>query len=522
MKLNSTWRIWIFSSLAAGSVIAVLDPAGISLQSWLAFVAVSAIGVGVLQLAVQLLGVSSKDRGVLGVLAAAVVLRLAVALILTYVLPAFGYEETVQQAGYVFYDAYMRDQAAWDLGSSTRPLWIAIAEGEPSDQYGTLLFVSSMVYRYLSPSAHHPLLVASLGAWLGSLAVLFTWKAVQMTIDSRGAIFAAWVVALYPDGVLLSASQMREPYLISGFAASLLGYAFLRSGRIRAGVTAFLAAMALMLVSPPFALLSLVVVGFAWIWEGRKHPKQTGWLLIGLGILAGAAFLLTIMAWTGAGVVEGTGLEAVREWMIRGAEFQSHQLERGSGWVQKMFRQAPEWAHLPMATVYGLILPFFPAGLMSEGALVWRIIVTWRGLGWMLLITFLLYAPLAAIKAEGLRSLHTYLALAVWVVALLVSFRAAGDLWDNPRYRTVLLAAQASVAAWAWVNAQRKLSPWLLRTALLVAYFNMMFLVWYAGRAGIMPPLYFEKMMPILGVSIGLFLVGSFALDWVRQRRLTR
>ncbi|MBN1264773.1 MAG: hypothetical protein JXA25_04720 [Anaerolineales bacterium] len=520
-----TWRIWLIGSLGVGIVVALLDPVGLSFQSASAFVLISAFGFGLVLLAWRWLKPEpgNEIRSLIVVLAAAVLLRLAVSLILVYVLPAFGYsDEPVQQAGYVFYDAYARDQDAWQLARSEQPLWRALAGFGESDQYGGLLFLSASIYRFLSPSVHHPLLVAILSGFIGSLAVLFTWKAARLNLGAKPALFAAWVVALYPDAVMLSSSQMREAYLISGFAAAIMGYMWVREGEARKSAAAFLAAVVLLSISPPFLVLTLAIIGLAWVWEGRKHSRQTGWLLIIFTVLVLVAFVITVLAWSEAGIVKSTGLASVRKWLERTAEYQILKLERGSGWVQKMFDRTPEWTHIPMATVYGLIQPFFPGGLMSEGALVWRILVTWRGLGWMILITFLVYAPIAALKTEGVRSLNSYLVVIFWLTALLVSFRAAGDLWDNPRYRTVLLAAQAIIAAWSWAHARQLQSPWLLRTGLLVGFINIMFIIWYAGRGQLISRLYFDEILRIIAVFTVLFLPGSWLWDWLRKRKQHR
>lgn len=526
MKKRFEWKTWAAGSLAAGTALALLDPIGISFTSWLAFTAVSVIGLGLLLAAWWWLAPEDAglSRKVALVLASAVLLRLAAAATLVHVLPAFGYDEPVQQSGYVFYDAFARDTDAWKIASSGDPLISSLKRFEDTDQYGGLLLVSSAVYRYLSPGAHHPLLISVLSAFVGSLAVLFTWKSGQKYLGGKLGLFAAWVVALYPDAVLLSASQMREPYLISGFAAALLAYMFIRDGRIMEALAGFAISLALLSISPPFALLALGIIALAWIWEGRRHSKQTGWILIGIGIAALAALVITLLAWSGSGIVMGSGLSALREWLQRSAEYQVYLMERNSGWVQKMFERTPEWTHLPMVTLYGLIQPFFPAGLMSEGAWVWRILVAWRGLGWMVMTAFLAYAPLAALRGQGVRGLVTYLAIAVWLVALLASFRSAGDLWDNPRYRTVLLSAQALAAAWAVMHSRKINSLWLVRTGVIAAFVNIMFLIWYAGRGQLIPRLYFDQILKIIAGFTVVFIPGCAVWDWMRstRRRLTK
>ena len=53
------------------------------------------------------------------------------------------------------------------------PLLSAIGENRQVDQYGGMLFLSGLVYRYLGGEQHQPLLMIVLTASISSLAVLF-------------------------------------------------------------------------------------------------------------------------------------------------------------------------------------------------------------------------------------------------------------------------------------------------------------------------------------------------------------
>ena len=62
---------------------------------------------------------------------------------------------------------------------------------------------------------------------------------------------------------------------------------------------------------------------------------------------------------------------------------------------------------------YGVVQPFLPAALIANGNWVWRIIALWRALGWTIMLIFLLYAPLRAVK--NLRKTFTAAGLSVLV-----------------------------------------------------------------------------------------------------------
>jgi hypothetical protein len=214
-------------------------------------------------------------------------------------------------------------------------------------------------------------------------------------------------------------------------------------------------------------------------------------------------------------------LDLVGWWLSDTARFEVHKLEEVSGVVQVLFDQTPDWAHIPMATGYGLVRPFLPAALTEEMAPLARGIEIARAMGWVALLPFLLYAPLAALRATGLRGLPTYLSVVVWATAILSSYRAGGDGWDNVRYRAVFLAVQAGAAGWAWAHAREAASPWLRRVAVIVGGAVVIFLQWYLGRYLGTPRLSLNGTLALLVGFVILGIAGPLIGDWRRRRRLT-
>ncbi|MEW6566770.1 MAG: hypothetical protein AB1449_01100 [Chloroflexota bacterium] len=513
------WGPWLGIWLASSAVLAALDPGGWSLRAWLAYAGVCAVGLATIAGAWWLLG-PERPKWLLPVLGLAVALRLGAGLALAYLLPSFGYDEPAQQAGYVFYDAYKRDQDAWALARSPQPLTESFGGQIISDQYGGLLFLSALVYRLLSPDLHRPLAMVVLAAATSALAVLWTWAFVSRAFGPRAGSVAAWLAALFPEAILLGASQMREPFLNAGMALAFLGYAGVRQGRWRVGGPAVVGGVVLAgFFSPPFGLMTLIVVVLAWLWEGRSDPRRTGWVLVALGVLGLVAAILTVRAWGAVGEGSGGGLlEVVGRWLTEVPRFQLRTLQDASGWVDDIFRLTPEWLHFPLAILNGLVQPFLPAAIFHPSAPVWWVVMILRALGWFGLLPFLLYAPLAALRASGWRSLEIYLALLAWASAILAAYYAGGDQWDNPRYREVFLVAHAAVAGWAWVWAGRTRAVWLRRCALLVAGATLVFSQWYAGRYYHTPRLSLWGTLALLGAFVVAFFASAWVLD---QRRLT-
>jgi NADH:ubiquinone oxidoreductase subunit 5 (subunit L)/multisubunit Na+/H+ antiporter MnhA subunit len=172
-----------------------------------------------------------------------------------------------------------------------------------------------------------------------------------------------------------------------------------------------------------------------------------------------------------------------------------------------------------MVIAYGVAQPFLPAALTDDAAVIWRLIAVLRGLGWYMLLPFLGYGILAPFGQRNWRHLSTYLALVSVIVILVASYMAAGDQWDNPRYRTSFIALQAALAGWGWAHAQRSESPWLRRLAVLLAGFVLIFLQWYLGRYYGTPSLDLLATLAFEVVFAVGYLVVCLAFDLRRGRR---
>jgi hypothetical protein len=104
-----------------------------------------------------------------------------------------------------------------------------------------------------------------------------------------------------------------------------------------------------------------------------------------------------------------------------------------------------------------------------------------------------------------------------WLIILVASFRAGGDLWDNPRYRAGFVAFQIALAVWAILQHQANRGPLLRRVVVMTAIMEVVIIVWYIGR--------YTDSSTLAGrmetrVLIGLGLGGIYLLlDWLWERR---
>jgi len=439
-------------------------------------------------------------------------LRILLAVFLIWGLPRFGYDNVEQQSGFVFADAYRREGTAWALAQSDESLLNAFDDELGSDQYGGMLLMSSLVYRVLSPDAFRPVLISIISATAMSLSIPILMVTIQRKFNSRIAIWAGWIMALYPEGVLLGASQMREPLMILMITVLIWAAAhWLDRARLKLALTVLGLDLVLFLTfSYRVAIPSLGVIAL-WIWvveSGRIEklwPKIAGWLVIALGGLVSLVFF--------------------KPWLDEVLRWDAHLTVLNSGMLTAMLENIPrKWTFL-LIMAYGLLQPVLPAALVTPAPAIWKGIGIFRALGWYALIPVLVFAALRIWKADSKLKrqwLSAFMAV-VFVWILIASARAGGDQWDNPRYRTIFLPWIAIVAGWALDYVANNKDRWFRRILYVEAVFLLVFTEWYTSRyLHIGPKLAFPDMVGlIIGISL-VILVGGWIWDrWRKKRNLT-
>ncbi len=470
--------------------------------SWLSAALIFFLGLSALY---ALWAWAGKSRKLFLIISLALILRLASAIALQVFLPINGYQDSEQQqAGYVFYDAYHRDTASYELAQSDSSLISAFNQKDHTDQYGGLLFLSASVYRYLSPDAHRPLLIALIAAFSAVLGIPFLWMVAKELGGTKLALPATAIFALYPESVLMGSSQMREPFLISLVAITF--WAFLnwqqyphpslppvgegmsplpQRGDVRkgGGVALALGFLAMLLISPAIAIYQLIFLSVYTLLGKEKSRISVKHILIFIVLALLAIFLLS-SALSTTKLDSTSPLGTIVEWTKRAVLWDMYQLERGSGWVQKLFEEMPQSLQIPFVTAYGLTQPVLPAAIIEPTTFIWKFLGVMRALGWYLLAPFLLFSFFAIPKFDSAqtRRIWAWIGLACWFWIILASLRAGGDQWDNPRYRVIFLALQALFAARAWVAFRKGTSAWFTRLLTVEAIFLAFFSQWYASR----------------------------------------
>ena len=526
MRFKKNDLLWILPlALALGAGLSSLQ-SGNWLIGWLGFSFLLLLSFIILKAGFDWAG---SGRILAWIMTLAFVLRLAGG-VATYVfLPLYGYADSRDgQAGYTFTDAHRRDEQAWGLATSDKPVLDAFTADYSSDQYGGLLALSALVYRYLSLDAHRPLMMVLFAAFTAALGIPFLWKAARLTFGDQVAWASAWIFALYPESILLGGSAMREPYLMTLSAIAFWAFTAWRdSGRdSRQAVTVTILGLSLfgmLLFSPAVAVMTLIIFA-GWLFFSREGVTIS-WR--GIAIFA-IVFMIGLFALSSSlnrkGIFDTSSpMSVLNDWIQLSVKWNVYQIERESGWVQKLFDEMPEALRMPFVAVYGLLQPVLPAAVVVPTLPIWKVIYVLRALGWYALLPLLILSTVAGSSPNlgAKRSLIVWLALLSWTWILLASLRGGGDQWDNPRYRMLLFVWQAVVAGQVYVWWRETRNAWFPRVAAGEIIFVLIFGQWYASRyfylGGQLP---FVEMVGLIVVSWAVIAGGGWWLD--RQRALSR
>lgn len=439
---------------------------------------------------------------------AALLLRIGLGIFLNIGLPVLGYDNEVQNAGFVFSDAFTRDTQAFTLAASGDSLFIAFSNSLQGDQYGGQLFLSASIYRFLSPDASRPLLITILGALFMTIGLAFLFRCVQNRWGSTAAVVAGWFYAIYPEGVLLGSSQMREPFLIGLFCIGFWAVSNWRQKTTQKATVFILSIAAAALISPPFGaaigglLLLYFIVDWLSMQESRRN-RLVGWTALGLVLI---------------GMVTGGWL-----WLKPTIFYDAYLTERASGQIQFLIEKlgGATWL-IPFTALSGITQPLLPAAILDKSLPVWMAIMSVRAIGWYFAVPFIVFSVFASWPKKQKRSewvvFLAAIAMAAWVCVS--TLRAGGDQWDNPRYRAILLPWLAWLVGWCWQRIRSGRGAWFFRWLAIEGIFLSGMFAWYLARSPeseIKIP-FLALSAVIVGLSI-LIILGGVVIDLIQAKR---
>jgi hypothetical protein len=338
--------------------------------------------------------------------------------------------------------------------------------------------------------------------------VAFLMAGLKRKIKPKAALWAGWILVLYPEGILLGASQMREPFLIL-FLTMMLWAAsrWLEDKKDGlAWITFAFSAICMLMFSFRVGLPAIAIVLVA-LWIVESARLKNAWLkIVGWAVIVGALLI-------------GTWL--MRDWVEAVIHWDTLQTVIRSGRLQFHLGRLPDWLHFPFILIYGLLQPVLPAAIAAPAPWVWKSLAIFRSLGWYLLFPVLAYVLIRVwqLSSSQKRRLLAFIVIIVWVWVFIASGRAGGDQWDNPRYRTIFLPWMAIVAGWGLTFAQRTRDRWLARLFYIEGIFLIFFTHWYISRYNpFFPRLELWAMvLIILILSLGIIVGG-----WLKDRRRNR
>jgi hypothetical protein len=288
----------------------------------------------------------------------------------------------------------------------------------------------------------------------------------------------------------------------------------------------------MLLFSPAVAVFTLILFA-GWIIFSSERASISWRLILTFAVV----FMIGLFALSSSlnrkGIFDAASpMSVLNDWIQLSVRWNVYQIERESGWVQKLFDEMPEGMRLPFVAGYGILQPVLPAALVVPTIPIWKTIYILRALGWYALLPLMILSLVAgsnsgrgrpALTTEGRvvakRTLFVWLALLAWIWILLAALRGGGDQWDNPRYRTLLFACQALVAGYVWIWWRETRSPWFLRVIACEVVFLLVFTQWYASRyfyvGGQLP---FAVMIALIAGLWGIIVAGGWWLDRLRAQ----
>ncbi|MGA2111900.1 MAG: hypothetical protein ABSG98_07090 [Anaerolineales bacterium] len=454
----------------------------------------------------------------------------------------WGYRSPEELGGFLSTDAYNATNTAWTLSQESIPAILTFRPGH-GDNTGGLTFLGVLFFRLFSPDYERPLLLGLVASAFSALTVLFVFLLGESLFSTSVARTAAVVAALFPEAVVIGSSDLEEGYLALFLAVMIWGLTGVFLGQRgeargqpshtldwRSGL-AFAAAGFLLStgISTQFVLLNVAMIAIFALW--LSDPRKTLGKIVWIGCGA-VAFVLVVSAFLSQYhffpyqfsllLRQGRFLfgEAWLEYDKLRANASSSDL------FYQLLSRLPQTLGLYVAGAWGLLQPLLPAAIgyrskSPTGGGIAQFLGILRSAGWYLLLPFLAYGFVVSLRGFARRRYEAVFSIVFWVVALIASFRALGDQWDNPRYRLYALAPMALTAAWAYWHWRESRSPWLNRIQIPFWVAVAAMTAWYFGRY------WLDWKLPVVAVLTGIvvltllaFLATVLAGRLVRRRRL--
>ncbi len=426
--------------------------------------------------------------------------RLAFLILAPIGLLLWGYSSNRNLKGLVQRDAVNAVDTAWIAAQPGHSLIDAFHRA-PGDNTGGITTAGVAIFRLLSPDVERTLLLGLFASVLTSLTVIAVYRLGRGLFSPGVAKAAALIVAVYPEAVMIGSSHQQLAYMTLIFSMALLALAgVIRKTEPVAGdpglpgrrqAVILLAAMTALgfLVGYQFAILGVMcgVIFALWFSDPKKRIGRILW--IGAGAVVFVLVVIRVLA--ALDVIPSAWDLLFKQYRflysMAWEEFDKLKAAGGGDFFQNVLTTMERGPAFILAAIYGLARPALPAAIgyrntSAEGGFFWQLLNFYRSLGWYALLPLLLYGTLKSLRGILSRKPEAILMFLFWVVAIVGSYRAFGDEWDNPRYRLFAIAPMALLAAWAWITQREQKDPWFMRIVIPFATATVSLTVWYILR----------------------------------------
>lgn len=405
--------------------------------------------------------VTGEDRQyVIRVTVAAVAARvlggIAIYLLLRYV--GWGYGTASNIGGYMVGNAYARDMRAWGLAQE----WVtrgslfppSIADTPFRENHPSIVYLGAAIYRILSPSVHLPWLFSSFVGLAGGLAVPFVYLTGHAVGGRRLARVASVLFALQPEIAFWATGQLRDPLITLGYAMGIYGVAVAGKGQANRGLVYALGGSAVALATNAnsgMPLLFLVVGWYAFV-----ALRGRGGVVAGPIALLGGLIIVAVFVSSGLWLAAGSAGDDIgfseyasgqsflsASVMTSITKFES--LRERRGLFASAVGRLGILAAVPVALLWSAYTPLPGSTLFSWDSIVGPVMM-FRAVGWHLMLPFMLYGIVMALR-PGKNDKVLFLLALVAVLSMGVSaLQDWADLWDSARYRSAAGAAYVILA----------------------------------------------------------------------------
>lgn len=460
-------------------------------------------------------------------------MRIVFLVIIPVLMLLWGYATDRSHMGLVETDAINATMKAWRAAQSNDPILTTWTQGS-GDNTGGITVLGVTMFRLFSSDQERALLLGLLACAVTSLTVVPAFRLANGLFSGGVAKAAALIAAVYPEAVMLGSLHIQQGYLALVLGVELLAVAgvILRkeSGAgelgiprpVLSAVLLVFSLAAMFLLSYQFFILSIFcgALWAVWLSDPRLRVGRVLWFAAGLGVLA----LIVMRVLSLADVIPSNSDYIYSQYHylygLAWSEFDKIAAAGGGDLFQSVLSAMDRTTAFLFAALYGLLQPVLPAAighrnLTAQGGGFWQALGIYRSLGWYLLLPVLIYGSVKSLRGIVSRKPETILALIFWAIAIIGSYRAFGDQWDNPRYRMFAFIPMTLLASWAWATWREKRDVWFLRIAIPFAVAVAGLTVWYLLRdyAGVPFPVVISLVVlgaiTVLAFVLALFLVRT-------------